>query len=106
VEIIASYDCEQSAALHEQIYIGACRDQGINLVNKKSGGFDRNQGVPKTSDCRARISRARLVTNGNAKKVKTPLGIFPSMAQAAVAHVMSLDQMYYRVRVKPGFELC
>ena len=105
-EVIASYDDEHTAALHEQIYIGACRDLGISLVNVKDGGFDRNHGCARSVACRQKISQARLVNNGNAKQVRTPLGIFPSMAQAAQAHDLSLDQMYYRVRVKPGFELC
>lgn len=105
VEIIAEYDDESLAAVHEQIYIAACREEGIPIVNYKNGGFDRNVGIPKTPETKAKVRLARLKTNGNRCAVKTPLGTFVSMAQAAAAHNMSLDQIYYRVRHKPGFDL-
>lgn len=106
VEIIARYSNKSDAAIHEMLYIAACKEQNIPIVNYRSGGFDRNQGVPKSDLSKEKIRQARLNTNGNAKKVKTPLGMFKSMAQAAQAHSMSLDQIYYRVKNKPGFELC
>lgn len=104
IDIVGTYPNKHDACIHEQMYIGMCRDQGIPIVNVKDGGLDRNIGCAKSAASRKKISAARLTTNGNAKQVKTPLGIFPSMAQAATAHNMSVDQLYYRVRIKPGFD--
>ena len=104
VEVIARYPDKASAAAHEQLYIAACREQGIPIVNQRSGGFDRNQGIPSSALKKARVSAARLRTNGNRCAVRTPLGVFVSISQAAHAHNMSLDQLTYRLQHKPGFE--
>jgi hypothetical protein len=106
VEIVARYADKDSAAQHEKDLIASYRLQGAALVNIKEGGHDRNIGCAKSLASRVKISRARLQTNGSAKSIETPLGQFPSMAQAAQAHGMSLDQIYYRVRKHPDYNLC
>lgn len=105
VEIVNRYDEKELAAAHEVLLIAACREAQIPIVNKKSGGYDRNEGIPLSSAHRAKISAARYINNGSAKQVKTPLGTFKSMAAAARAHNLSIDQLYYRVQNKPHFEL-
>jgi hypothetical protein len=105
VEVIGCYTDKTMAAIHEIMYISGCRELGIPIVNVKSGGFDRNEGVPMSAATREKISAARLKTNGNRKKIKTPLGIFNSMAAAARAHNLSIDQIYYRKNTDPDFQL-
>jgi len=103
-EVIARYDDVILAQQHEMLYIAGCHNTNIKIVNKKIGGNDKLQGTPKTTAVKQKISAARLLNNGNAVKVTTPLGNFLSMAQAAKAHNMSIEQMYYRIRKhKPGF---
>jgi hypothetical protein len=105
VEIIARYDNKELACAHEILLIAACREMSIPIVNHKSGGMDKNEGLAHSDASKQKISQARLTSNGNACKIRTPLGTFNSMNQAAKAHNMSIDQIYYRVRHKPYFEL-
>ena len=105
VEIVAKYDNKELACQHEILLIAICREQGIPIVNRKSGGMDKTESIAHSDETKRKLSCVRLLTNGNRKQIRTPLGIFDSMSQAASAHNMTVDQIYYRVRFKPNFDL-
>jgi hypothetical protein len=56
VEIFARYKEKDLAAAHEVLLIAACRELGIPLVNKRHGGYDRNDSIPHTAEARAKMS--------------------------------------------------
>lgn len=103
-EVIAKYDEEELAQAHEVISIAMCREQGLPIVNKRNGGKDKTQGIPHSLEAKHKISQARFINNGNAKQVKTPAGLYKSAREAARNLNMSIDQMYYRIANKPGYE--
>lgn len=105
VETVAKFDTKQEAADFEVDLIDQYRKQGIPLVNKKDGGFDKTQGLPHSDVAKQKISQARLQTNAQRKAVKTPLGIFVSKVEAAKAHDVHWDTIGYRIKHWDGYTL-
>lgn len=105
VETLAKFDNKQDAADFEIKMIAQYRKQGIPLVNKKDGGFDRNQGLPLSKETRQKISAARLKTNHQRKAIKTPLGIFVSKVEASKAHGVHWDTIGYRIKHWDDYKL-
>lgn len=106
VEILKTFDNVQEAADFETELIAQYRSQGIPLVNKKDGGFDRNQGFPHSDETKQKISKRLLINNASRKAVKTPLGIFVSKVEAAKVHNVHWDTIGYRIKHHEGYELC
>ena len=105
VETVAKFETKQEAADFEIDLIAQYRKQGIPLVNKKDGGFDKTQGLPHSNVAKQKISLARLQTNASRKQTKTPLGIFVSKVEAAKEHRVHVDTIGYRIKHHKGYEL-
>lgn len=56
VEIVARYKEKDLAAAHEVLYIAACRELGIPIVNKRSGGYDKTDSIKHTDETRLLMS--------------------------------------------------
>lgn len=104
IEILKTFDTKEAAADYETKIIAEYRQSNISLINKKDGGFDRNQGCAHDDDAKLKISLARLKTHGKRKKTKTPLGIFDSIIAAAKAHNVQADTIVYRIKHSEGYE--
>ena len=56
VEIVARYDCKELAAAHEVLYIAACRELNLPIINKRSGGFDKTESLKHSEESKKLMS--------------------------------------------------
>lgn len=69
VEIVARYTDKELAASHEILYIAACREMGIPIINKRSGGSDdRRESISHSEESR-QLMRVRAQAREARKRI-------------------------------------